>query len=104
LRNLFAELRKDYDCIVVDFPPIAPIIDVRATSGLVDAYVFMVEWARTKMDVVELALNKAPVVRENLLGVVLNKVDFKKLRRYDGHRSEYYSDKYYAKYGDDRPA
>ena len=104
LRNLFAELRKDYDCMVVDFPPIAPIIDVRATAGLVDAYVFMVEWARTKMDVAELALNKAPVVRENLLGVVLNKVDFKKLRRYDGHRSEYYSDKYYAKYGDDRPA
>jgi polysaccharide biosynthesis transport protein len=102
LRNFFAELRKTYDCIVVDLPPIAPIIDVRSTAGLVDAYVFIVEWARTKIDVVEYALSKAPVVRENLLGVLLNKVDFKKLRRYDGHRSDYYSDKNYAQYGEGR--
>jgi polysaccharide biosynthesis transport protein len=102
LRDFFAELRKSYDCIVVDFPPVAPIIDVRATAGLVDAYVFLVEWARTKIDVAALALTKAPVVRENLLGVVLNKVDFKMLRQYEGHRSDYYSDKYYAQYGDDR--
>jgi len=104
LRKLFAELRKIYDCIIVDVPPIAPIVDVRSTAGLVDAYVFLVEWSRTKSDVAELALKKAPVVRENLLGVVLNKVDFKKIGRYDSYHSDYYSDKYYIQYGDDKPA
>jgi succinoglycan biosynthesis transport protein ExoP len=99
LRKLFADLRKHYDSVVVDLPPIAPIVDVRSTAGLVDAYVFMVEWSRTKIDVAEFALKKAPVVRENLLGVVLNKVDFKKLGRYDSYRSDYYSDKYYVQYG-----
>jgi succinoglycan biosynthesis transport protein ExoP len=100
LRTHFGELRKNYDCIVVDLPPLAPIIDVRATAGLVDAYVYLVAWASTKIDVAELALTKAPFVRENLLGVVLNKVDFAVLRRYDGRRSDYYSDKLYAQYGD----
>lgn len=99
LQTLFAELRQNYDCVVVDLPPLAPIVDVRSTAGLVDAYVFIVEWARTKIDVAEFALNKAPMVREKLLGVVLNKVDFKILRRHEGHRSDYYSDKLYAQYG-----
>lgn len=100
LRKLIGELRKTYDYIVLDFPPTAPIVDVRATAGLVDAYVFIVEWARTKMQIAELALEKTRTVRANLIGVVLNKVDFKKLGRYDSYRNEYYSDKYYTQYGD----
>ncbi len=85
---------------MVDLPPVAPIVDVRSTANLIDAYVFIVEWGRTKRDVVDLALRKAPAVYENLLGVVLNKVDLKKVCRYDGHRSEYYSDRTYARYED----
>ena len=85
--------------MIVDFSPAAPIIDVRTTAGLVDSYVFVIEWGRTKIDVAELALSKATVVQENLLGVVLNKVNFKILDQYEGYRSDYYSDKHYAQYG-----
>jgi hypothetical protein len=31
--------------------------------------------------------------------VVLNKVDFRALGRYEGYRREYYADKHYAQYG-----
>ena len=100
LRAVFAELRQEYDYVVVDLPPVAPIVDVLSTAGLIDAYVFVVEWGRTKMEVVDLALSKASVMRDNLLGVVLNKVDFKILGRHEGRRSDYYSEKYYARYGE----
>jgi succinoglycan biosynthesis transport protein ExoP len=99
LRTFVEKLREKYDCVVLDLSPVAPIIDVQATAGLVDAYVFVVEWSRTKIDVAELALSKATVVQENLLGAVLNKVDFKVLRQYEGYRREYYSDKHYGQYG-----
>lgn len=98
-RTFFAELREKYDYVIVDFPPVAPIVDVRSTAGLIDSYVFIVEWGHTRMEVAELALSKASVVHENLLGVVLNKVDFNILRRHEGPRSMYYSDKHYAQYG-----
>lgn len=103
LRALFDELRQDYECIVVDLPPLAPIVDVRSTTSLIDSYVLIVEWGATKTEVAELALGTAGMVHENLLGVVLNKVNFKVLRRYEGRRGDFYSDKYYAHYGDDRP-
>ena len=99
LRALFDELRQQYDYVIVDLSPIAPIVDVQSTAHLVDSYVFVVEWGGTKGDVVELALGKAAPVRENLLGVVLNKVDFKALSRYEGGRRDYYADEYYAPYG-----
>ena len=99
LRVFFEQLRPKYDCVIVDFSPAAPIIDVHMTAGLVDSYVFVIEWGHTKIDVAELALSKATVVRENLLGVVLNKVNFKVLNQYEGYRGDYYSDKNYAQYG-----
>jgi succinoglycan biosynthesis transport protein ExoP len=99
LRTFFDKLRQEYPCVLADFSPAAPIVDVRATAGLVDSYVFVVEWGRTTIEVAELALSKATVVQQNLLGVVLNKIDFKDLRKYEGHRSDYYSDKTYSQYG-----
>jgi succinoglycan biosynthesis transport protein ExoP len=99
LRTFVEKLRQMYDCVILDFSPAAPIIDVQATAALVDAYVFVVEWSNTKIDVAELALAKATVVQENLLGVVLNKVDFRTLGRYEGYRRDYYSDKHYGQYG-----
>jgi succinoglycan biosynthesis transport protein ExoP len=78
-------------------------VDVQSTAGLVDYYVFITEWARTKIEVAQLALKKASVVHDNLLGVILNKVDFKRLGRYERRLSDYYSDEHYAQYGERRP-
>ena len=55
-------------------------------THLVDSFVFVIEWGRTKIDVVEHALGHAPGVYDNLLGVVLNKVDMNIFGRYAAHR------------------
>jgi succinoglycan biosynthesis transport protein ExoP len=72
---------------------------VRATTHLMDSYVFVVEWGGTRIDAVERALRSAPGVYDNLLGAVLNKTDFRVLSRYDSRLAEYYGNKRYGKYG-----
>ena len=99
MRELFDQLRSTYDYVIVDLPPLTPVVDVRATSVLVDCFVLVVEWGRTKIDVAQHALHTAPNVYENLTGVVLNKTDIKSMARYDAYRSDYYSDSHYARYG-----
>ena len=101
LKNLFEKLRKDYDYVIVDLPPLTPIVDVRATKGLVDFYVFVIEWGRTKIDLVERALKESGIY-DNVLGVVLNKTPGAGLRRYEGYGS-YDHDKYYKYYYGARP-
>lgn len=98
-KKLFEQLRESYDYIVADFSPLAPVVDVRATTHLVDSFVFVIEWGGTKIDIVEHALGHAQGVYENLLGVVLNKVDMKVFGRYASHRESYYYNKHYARYG-----
>jgi succinoglycan biosynthesis transport protein ExoP len=99
LKNLFDKLRQSYDYVIVDFSPLAPIIDVRATTHLVDSYVFVIEWGRTKIDVAQHALGSAQILYENLVGIVLNKVNMNRLRRYVGHHQSYYYNKNYTRYG-----
>jgi capsular exopolysaccharide synthesis family protein len=97
-KRLFDRLRETYDCIIVDLPPLAPVVDARAVSALLDSFVLVVEWGRTTADVVEHALNTAPTVYDALLGVVLNKTDMKAMKHYANHFGDYYNQKHYSRY------
>ena len=97
-RAFFDGLRENYDYVFLDLPPLMPIVDVRASTRLVDSYVYVVEWGKTRVDFAEQALNSARGVYEHLLGVVLNKVNLKSMGRYDGGDS-YYSHGNYHRYG-----
>lgn len=99
MHALVTELRSKFDYVVLDMPPMAPVVDVRVTSSFVDSYVFVVEWGRTKIDVVTHNLRGAPEIHDKLLGVVLNKADTKALARYESYHGRYYYQKYYARYG-----
>ena len=98
-KELFDKLRASFDYIIVDLPPLTPVVDVRATTPLIDCFVLVVEWGRTKIEVVQHALHTAPNVYETLIGTVLNKTDIKAMRRYDNYRSDYYNNEHYIRYG-----
>jgi succinoglycan biosynthesis transport protein ExoP len=95
-KSLVDELRNSYDYVILDLPPIAPVVDARATTHLVDFYFLVVEWGCTKIGIVQHALKSANLIYDNLLGVILNKTDMSYMSRYDGH-NEYY--KNYSRYG-----
>jgi succinoglycan biosynthesis transport protein ExoP len=89
-KHLFDKLRESYQYVIVDLSPLAPVVDARATTQLVDAYVMVVKWGSTKIDVVQHGLSTAPGVLHNMLGVVLNQTDFGRLKLYDGKKAKYY--------------
>jgi len=97
-KAFFDRLRDSYDYIVVDLSPLAPVVDVRRTTHFVDSFVFVVEWGRTRIEMVDHTLRAARGVGDNLLGVVLNKADVNVMQRYENYGGNYYR-KYYARYG-----
>jgi polysaccharide biosynthesis transport protein len=98
MKVFFARLRESYEYVIVDLSPVTPVVDVRSATHLVDAFLFVIQWGKTKIDVAEHALNSARGVYDNLLGVVLNKVDLNALNRYEGYGDYYYS-RHFAHYG-----
>lgn len=99
MHKLFDRLRASYDYVIVDLPPLTPLVDVRATTQLVDHFILVVEWGQTKIDVVKHALHTAPTIHDSLIGTVLNKTDIKAMARYDSYLRDYYSDDHCARYG-----
>ena len=99
MHSLIAELRDRFDYIVLDMPPMAPVVDVRVTSPFVDSFIFVVEWGKTLIDVVSHNLRGSPEIQDKLLGVVLNKTDTKRLARYESYHGRHYYQKNYARYG-----
>jgi succinoglycan biosynthesis transport protein ExoP len=90
LKRVLDHLRTLYEFVIVDLSPIAPVIDVCATTEFIDSYVLVIEWGRTTIDLVEHALRAAPEVSKSIIGAVLNKADIKELARYDPYISGYY--------------
>jgi succinoglycan biosynthesis transport protein ExoP len=93
LKDMFRAAKIDYDYVLVDLPPILPVVDVKAVAHLFDAFVLVVEWGSTSTDEILKAVNASPILSERLLGAVLNKADETVMRRFEG-----YSDRRYAYY------
>jgi succinoglycan biosynthesis transport protein ExoP len=98
-KGLFEDLRSMYDYVIVDLAPLMPVVDTRATTSFVDAYVCVTEWGCTKVGAARQAFKGASNVYENLLGAVLNKADIDLLSTYDPAGGNYYRNKYYVQYG-----
>ncbi len=99
MRKLLDELRRAYDYIVVDLPPLGPVIDAKAFAPFADGFVMVTEWGTTPRALVRTTLQAEPRVAAKLLGVVLNKTDLQKLSRYGAFGSaEQYLDRYMSYY------
>ena len=69
--------------------PLGPVTDVVAIGKFVDFFLFVIKWGGTQTQVVQQALNKSQIVGDNLLGVILNKVDFESLADYERSYDNY---------------
>jgi polysaccharide biosynthesis transport protein len=96
LRSLVEQLRQQYDYVILDLPPLAPVVDVRAATQIIDAFILVVEWGRTRIGSVRRHVDAEPEVYERVLGVVLNKVDTKMLRRHQSHYEKLYGYQSYS--------
>ncbi len=98
MRTVLRQARQAYDWIVLDLPPLGPVVDARAIVGQIDAFVLVVEWGRTTRRLVRATLEADRNIRNKCLGVVLNKVNLRQLKLYDACGSKAYYDGEYSSY------
>jgi succinoglycan biosynthesis transport protein ExoP len=98
-KSFLMRVREVYDHIIIDLPPLAPVVDVRATINIIDSYVYVVEWGKTRVNAVQHQLTAVPEISERLLGIVLNKANVKVLERYEHYYGRDYYRRYHARYG-----
>ncbi|MGY1914938.1 polysaccharide biosynthesis tyrosine autokinase [Blastococcus sp. SYSU DS0973] len=86
MRRLLSQLREAYDFVIIDAPPLLPVVDAAALSVLADGCVLVAEFASTKREHLVEAASAVTRVRADLLGVVLNRVPKKAIAAPGGRR------------------
>ena len=86
------EMKKQFDIIVIDSPPITSVTDAVEISSFVDGVVVVIKTGATPRPAAQSAIHQLSEVNANIFGVVLNDVDMQK----DNYYYPYY--KYYSRY------
>lgn len=93
MARLVAELRSEYDFVIIDCPPLVPVTDASIVATLTDGVVLLVRPDKVTKAQLERSLSNLERVRANLLGIVGTMVS---------ERSSPYSGQYYeARAGED---
>jgi exopolysaccharide transport family protein len=94
MRGLLDHLRRQFDFVIVDSPPLSPLVDGRALAEQADCIVLAIRWDATPQEVVGQALETLGPVHDRVIGTVLTRVDMRQLRFYDYYRSSSYMEPY----------
>lgn len=91
------QIRKDYNTILIDTPPVLAVPDARVIAQISDAVVYVVHWDKTPRTLVEQGLHAFATVNVPVTGLVLSQINPKGMKRYGGKYGDTYS-AYDAKY------
>lgn len=98
MKALIGALRRTFDYIVIDSPPMGPVVDPKVTSMICDKTVYVVHWGTTAREMVETHIQSFPSSRQ-VAGVVLNMVNESRAQKYGRYGAGYYyGQRYYGKY------
>jgi len=96
-RSLLLRLRREYDIVILDAPPVLPTAEARDVALAADVVVLLARWRKTPRKAVETALKLLLATGAPVAGVVLSRVDLKEQAR-AGYGDPAYYYKSYSKY------
>src|SRR5467141_2341250 len=94
MEQLLVAARQAYDYIVIEIAPIMSVVDMKMIERFIDRFVLVVEWGQTKRSLVLGALSEAEIIRERVVGIVLNKADPFALRTIEAYKGDKFRDYY----------
>ena len=90
-KSVIAQLRKDFDYVIFDSPPVTAIDDTFSIAAFSDGLMFVVRAGVTSMKLAKVALNLVQQRGLNLMGLIINGVS-------SDNPYYYYTNYYYSSY------
>ena len=91
-RKLIERIKKDYDVILLDCPPVLGLSDTMIMTKYSDANLIVVSSRRTKIESLDKAKKVFEQVKANITGVVINRASVKDNSYYSYYSNEYYGE------------
>jgi capsular exopolysaccharide synthesis family protein len=84
MKVLVSHLRETFDYVVLDTPPVGPVVDPVIVANLADKTIFVIHWASTPRELVETSLQQVSIDKR-VAGVVFNFVNRDRAMKYGGY-------------------
>jgi succinoglycan biosynthesis transport protein ExoP len=94
MKALISRLRETFDYVVLDTPPVGPVVDSVIVANLADKTIFAIQWASTPRELIETSIQQLST-HKRVAGVVFNSVNYARSKKYG---SPYFYGKSYEKY------
>lgn len=85
LKEFLETLKEEFDCIIIDSPPVMAVTDAQILSTIVDGVLLVAASGQTEKEGLLKAKDQILKVNGNLLGVVLTKMPMKKGKGYGNY-------------------
>lgn len=92
--ELLRGLCSEFDCVVLDLPPVLPVAVARTLASKADSTLMIVRWRKTPLQALRAALRQMGPEKVRNLGVVMSQVDMRK----SGFLSQSDPNFYYSEY------
>lgn len=96
MTELISNLRKEFDFILFDSPPIMSVTDAVVLATLVDGTVIVIKSGETPRFPIQQAIEQLSEVDARIVGAILNNMDFENRSYYYHYYKHYYN---YGNYG-----
>ena len=91
-RKLMERIKKDYDVILLDCPPVLGLSDAMIMTKYSDANLIVVSSRKTKVENLDKAKKVFTQANAKITGVIINRASVKDNTYYSYYSSEYYGD------------
>jgi polysaccharide biosynthesis transport protein len=98
MRDLLERLRREYDTVILDTPPVLGVADTRELAPFANVVLVLAQWRKTPRKAVQTALKMLESTGAYVAGVALTQVDMKQQARTGYGDPGYYYKKYKAYY------
>lgn len=97
-KALVTALRQKFDMVIIDTPPMGPVVDPLIVSHLVDKVIYVVRWASTAREMIRHSVQRLSG-QKKIAGIIFNYVIDDQAQKYGKYAySYYYGGRYYKKY------
>ena len=91
--DLITDLRKEYDYIIIDTPPLGAVIDAAIIAQKCDGMILVIESNTISYKFAQKVKEQLDKTETKILGAVLNKVDMSDSGYYGKYYGKYYGDR-----------
>lgn len=75
MNSLLAELKENYDLVIIDTPPVLMLTDAKVIASKCDGVLLVMEYGRVKRNEAKKVKEELMLAKAMLIGVVLNKIN-----------------------------